>query len=174
MDRHKTPAGENTSGNFGVQRAVGRIERAAPRGLSAPVDDRLSSAYGRGATEGGWNSSPQYRAVPLNLWTSYSDNGMMRSMSSCDERRMHDPQSGRALMNDGSIPIRQASSPTIQREYAGGSPLRGDATKARLPAPLRKRRAVHQNMSFYQTNPPFFGGFLVANNYEYATCTGNR
>src|SRR6266436_5013364 len=116
---------------------------------------------------------PATAILMFSLWTSYSDSGMMRGMVGCDERRMHDPQSGRALMNDGSIPIRQASSPTIQREYAGGSPLRGDATKARLPAPLWERRAVHQNMSFYQTNPPFFGGFFVASGYEETACTGN-
>jgi len=31
-----------------------------------------------------------------------------------------------------------------------------------------------QNMCFYQTNPPFFGGFFIANDYEDAACTGNR
>jgi len=43
----------------------------------------------------------------------------------------------------------------------------------RMAARRGYKEDVHQNMSFYQTNPPFFDGFFDGSAYEYIGCTRN-
>ena len=171
--------------------------------------------YGfRGLTSGGqWNSAYQallLRRALLKLWTSYSDNGRMRGMVGCDERRERRqdgntphpnpllrtpvaefvacrrtplPPKGEARNSVARRPddMRRADRPIIavgNRSYGhavheDGAPVPCQRTRAgRLWRSVRE--GGERNVPFYQTNPPFFGGFFVANCYEDAACTGNR
>jgi len=100
-------------------------------------------------------------------------------MVGCDERRER--------RQDGNTPNPLLRTPVAEFVACRRTPLppRGEAVEfdftnsyhgrlgqPSLPRPLKERTL--KNMPFYQTNPPFFGGFFVATNYEDAACAGNR
>jgi hypothetical protein len=117
--------------------------------------------------------------------TGIMDNqiGDLRSMemrgreTGAQQRRKREPSSrgrygGRATRatgqsideRRGTIPIRQASGPTIRRECGVGNPSHNRAAKARRGPPI----------CFCETNPPFFESFYNTTAYAHATCDGNE